>query len=519
MHIPNGFDEFAPNAVAGEYGAPDGRAPLLIHPHDYPAAARALARHLARHLRLFDRGGPVELRRDAATGTLAAVPLTEAAIVARAHDVCRPMIEIRLRNKQTCRPVTLPSRVARIYLDGGEWGLPPLRGMSGAPLLGEGGTIRAVDGYDGASGIFIEGCPKLCVPEKPTRDEAESALLTLRQFFRTFPFADAYLDGDGHICLLMPPAHDESAALTGLLTAVARPSLALAPGLIVRAPSLSGAGTGKGLLARTIAAIATGVAPEATPAGHSPEELDKRLVSAALAAAPVVMVDNVNSQALRSDTLSVLLSERPVRLRPLGTSEARVLDAATFVVVTGNGLTIAEDLVRRFIVCELDARTENPERRVFAFNPAQEAMRRRGELLSAALTIWRWGRQTHALDQGLTLGSFEQWGRWCRDPLISLGCQDVVARTVETKAADPQRNAAAELFDIWWQHHADAPVRAVELAEPVRCAIDPRSRGRQYIARRLSTLGGARVGGFVLTVERDGPPSKPTHLYRLRRET
>jgi hypothetical protein len=57
------------------------------------------------------------------------------------------------------------------------------------------------------------------------------------------------------------------------------------------------------------------------------------------------------------------------------------LNASAFVAVTGNGLTISEDLTRRFVVCELDPRVENPERRLFAPSFYERIVARRAELL------------------------------------------------------------------------------------------------------------------------------------------
>lgn len=53
---------------------------------------------------------------------------------------------------------------------------------------------------------------------------------------------------------------------------------------------------------------------------------------------------------------------------------------------------------------------------------------RRTELLAALLTIWRWGRLTKGMKTGRTLGSFEQWCGWVRDPLLALGCKDPADR-------------------------------------------------------------------------------------------
>jgi len=60
------------------------------------------------------------------------------------HRLCQPMQKDWRGN---LIPVTLPDRVAQMYLDmSGEWDLPPLAGISTAPLLSAEGSIRTTDG-------------------------------------------------------------------------------------------------------------------------------------------------------------------------------------------------------------------------------------------------------------------------------------------------------------------------------------------------------------------------------------
>lgn len=179
------------------------------------------------------------------------------------------------------------------------------------------------------------------------------------------------------------------------------------------------------------------------------------------------------------------------------------LNSTAFLAVTGNGLSLSEDLARRFMVCELDARCEDPEQRPFATDFLRKIESRRAELLSATLTIWRWGRQHAAeLTPGRPLGSFEQWAERCRDPLLALGCRDPVQRIDEIKSDDPHRRRIVELFEIWDSHHEDRPTKGADLAEPVLALLDPQGRGRQFVAARLVQLAGTCAGGFVLTREK-----------------
>jgi hypothetical protein len=194
-----------------------------------------------------------------------------------------------------------------------------------------------------------------------------------------------------------------------------------------------------------------------------------------------------------------------------------MLHSAAFIAVTGNGLAISRDLARRFLVCEFDAGCEDPEQRPFESGFLRKIEGCRGELLSAALTIWRFGRQNAArIGRGRPLGSFEDWTEWCRDPLLALGCRDPIERIDRIKADDPHRGQTVELFKTWDAHHGERPITAADLAGPVRALVDPQGRSRQHVEARLRGLTGTRAGGFVLT--RQAPAGKwGAATYALRR--
>jgi hypothetical protein len=162
-----------------------------------------------------------------------------------------------------------------------------LNGVASAPLLRDDGSINSTGGYDPISGMWCEDVPDLTglVPQRPTSGEAETALQLIRETFRTFCFADAEtLDDSSGVAVVdisKAMGRDESSFLVALLTAVCRPSLHLAPGVLLRAASMSGAGAGKGLLARCICIVAFGRDPHAVTAGTTAEELGKRIAAVA----------------------------------------------------------------------------------------------------------------------------------------------------------------------------------------------------------------------------------------------
>ena len=507
-------DEALGNRMPGGAAGP-GKPRLLVQSADPNVTVANVRDRLAAAGRLYDRGTPVRLVRDAMTGGMVARAVSAEGIVCEAHEACRPYRRTMKDGAASEADTMFPRQLASMYLDLGDWGLPPLNGIANAPLLDDSGGVRMHDGYDPATGLWCEALPDglaAGVPTQPTRADAAGALLTIRRLLRTFPFADAVmvrvpgLDVPV-VDLDAQPGADESAALAGLLTAVCRASLNLAPALLVRAAPLSGAGSGKGKLVRVWCAVAFGRAPAAVTGGNTVKELDLRIGAELMQGGPVLFLDNLNGLNVRSDTLASVITERPARVRVLGRSDMVRLNPSALIVLTGNGLTVGEDLARRFLTIELDARMEDPEARRFPGDVVAEAFANRPALLAAALTVWRWGRHQEAagkLAEGQALGSFDDWCRWVRDPLMALGCADPASRVREAKQRDRKREAMVELFTTWHATYGSAPVTAATLTDAVERILDPQGRGRQYVVGALGKLHSTRAGGFVMTVQ---PPA------------
>src|SRR6266480_3982495 len=96
---------------------------LIVHSGNLPATAEALRDLLAASGKLFDRGLPVRVINPADGGPPSATPFTKHNVVIEAHRLCQP---VKLDFQGEHVPVTLPDRVAQMYLDmSGEWRLPP----------------------------------------------------------------------------------------------------------------------------------------------------------------------------------------------------------------------------------------------------------------------------------------------------------------------------------------------------------------------------------------------------------
>src|SRR5690242_21536622 len=97
---------------------------------------------------------------------------------------------------------------------------------------------------------------------------------------------------------------------------------------------------------------------------------------------PVLFLDNLNNMSFSSNLLASAITERPAKVRLLGRSHMVQLNSSAFVILTGNGLRVSEDLARRFITVEFDAVMEiqNP-----ASSPAISSLRSVDDVLSFSL--------------------------------------------------------------------------------------------------------------------------------------
>src|SRR5262249_28113083 len=165
-------------------------------------------------------------------------------------------------------------------------------------------------------GMWCENVPDVTqlILEQPTKDHAARALRLVRDTFKTFCFADAETTNDSAAGVAVvdtsrPPGRDESSFLVALLTAVCRPSLHCAAGVLLRAAPMSGAGAGKGLLARCICIIAFGREPHAVTAGATIDELEKRIAAELIEGCPALFLDNLNNTAFKSSLLASAITE------------------------------------------------------------------------------------------------------------------------------------------------------------------------------------------------------------------
>jgi putative DNA primase/helicase len=420
------------------------------------------------------------------------------------HNFCRPYEFARMQGGFVVRrDCEIPDGIVRSYMNYyGAKGLKSLRGISAAPKLSENGSIDCSRGYDEPLGVFFEGVAGVLdrIPTNPTEQEARDALQRIRKAFRTLPFSDAVSLKEGATSVVdinQPARLDESVFLTQLIGAAIRASIKHCPGLIVKGARNSGSGSGKGLAVRCVIVVALRALPFSFARNESTEgEIDKTIVAALRGGPAFLFLDNFNDIQISSAVLESMLTEDS-RARILGRSDAANLGAAIFVAITGNGVGVKGDAARRFVECFFDAGVENPSAREFERDLQSDVTYDRDAILAGILTIWRWGRQNKNLKPGVPVGTFEQWSRWARDPLVALGCMDAAITMKRSMESDPGREGEISVFRAWWGHHKDARVPGSDLHDEVLAEIHAKAT-RKNVAWYLRPKIGERIGGFIL---------------------
>lgn len=380
----------------------------------------------------------------------------------------------------------------------GEWLVQPTVGVINTPTMRPDGTILDRPGFDPQTRLLLLDAPPMpAIPDAPTRDDALRELALLNGLLSEFPWVDE---------------PSRSVGLSALITPVVRGAFSVAPG---HAFSASTPGTGKSYAVDTAAGIAIGQPCPVITATSSPEELEKRLGSAAMAGQPLISLDNV-STTLGGDALCQLVERPAPQVRVLGRSELVRVEARSTVFATGNNLLLQGDVTRRFLLARLEANLERPELRQFRGNPFATVLANRGRYVAAALTIVRAYVVAGRPSLAPRLASFEGWSDNVRSALMWLGRADPCATMEAARAGDPLMELHravlrgwSEVFGVGQQGAKTAAdvVRAAEfggqsaIAEPVLTAASNRGRpdvrtfGKWLSRHRDRILDGVRLRG------------------------
>lgn len=293
--------------------------------------------------------------------------------------------------------------------------LPVLDGIVHAPYLDADGHLISADGYDARSRLVLRSSVTLpAIPTQPSSsDLAQAVKLLTEELLGDFPFT---------------AERDRANLLALLLTLTGRAFFGLAPLFVVDA---STAGSGKGLLVQTVGLIATGAAPHLMELPADGEEQRKKVTTALLAGNDLLAWDEAHVIAGKS--LAMILTAETYSDRLLGSNKMLTMRNRFTQVALGNNVQVWGDMKRRVVPVRLEPDCEHPEHRGDFRHPDLPGWVRehRGELLGAALTIWRAWIAAGRPKANVTMGSFERWAGAVGGALANAGIIGFMDDTAE----------------------------------------------------------------------------------------
>jgi hypothetical protein len=379
-------------------------------------------------------------------------------------------IDFRKFNKKERQwvPIDCPEAVGKTYLERiGLWRLPKLRALTSCPLLLRDGRIVEQPGFDAPSGILFDpqGIEFPPVPEKPSQDDARLALEDLKALFREFPFVDD---------------RARSVLLSALLTSISRLAYDFAPLHGFDAPV---AGTGKSKLVNCCSILISGHECPVISQGDDETEFEKRLGTELLEGSRMILIDNCE-HPLTGPLLCQTATQHFLKVRVLGFSKSVLIVNTALLFATGNNLKLHGDMLRRGLICRLDAGVERPELRPFEQEDPEHVLKReRGRYAVDALTVLRAYIVADRPIRRQPLGGFERWSNLVRNALLWLGEEDPVDTIESARAEDPERQHLEAVITQWRAVLGDRSVTTrTVIEEACGFRLDPLPGNPNHIA-------------------------------------
>ncbi|MCC7542371.1 MAG: bifunctional DNA primase/polymerase [Deltaproteobacteria bacterium] len=429
----------------GNGPAPDERTRIVVRTEEDEVTEEALGA-LVRARPLFRRGSalvtihkprklPRGLIRDPDAPSIVAAP--QARVREILSSVARFVEERMTRDGEVWdRAAHVPEWTVQEIMARGDWpNLRHLEAIVECPVLRPDGSVLATKGYDATTGLFLLDDRMPPVPEAPTRAQVLAAVELLCEVVCDFIF-----ESSAHL----------AAWVASVLTPIARFAFrGPSPLFLIDATT---PGTGKGLLADVVGLIALARPPARSKFAEEDDEMDKRILSWAMAGERVILLDNVNT-TMGGASFENALTATAYGGRVLGGNTSWTGPLVVTWYATGNNVSISDDMHRRVCHVRLLSKVERPEERTdFKHFPLMPYVRaKRAELLCAALTILRGyhvaGRPSQGLDGWNT---YEDWGALVREAVVWAGLDDPGKTRPGLRASADSRGAThARLFEGW----------------------------------------------------------------------
>lgn len=406
---------------------------------------RAAEEALAATGNMYQAGGSIAaLHEDPSTGELRIELLSEQRLK---RELARIAIWKQPAGDGKWRIVDPPQGHVNGLLKAGQYDvLPPLRGLARQPYFKPDGTLVLKAGYDEETGIYAAFEASKFGDLDLTRTGAVEALAELKELLAEFHFAKD---------------QDRSAALSAILTATARPSLALAPAFSITASS---PGSGKSYLADLIAAFATPGHAKKVSYPSSSDEATKAILSHLITGPAVVIFDDMTTDWKAFGSINRMLTSERMADRLLTTNRVQEVSTRTLFIGTGNNIEPLNDLRRRVLPIRIQPMSANPALLSYTGRPVDAVRSNRDHYVRLALQIIMACRQAGSPKSAeFPIASYGEWSDLCREPLLWLGEPDPAAAFRHQLEDDPDAETLKEFLTAWHGKRGERPTMVREL--------------------------------------------------------
>ncbi len=464
-------DEFA-NELTKMLQA-DGLPGVLVSNRPWRELSAEAIAHLVRtKTAIYVRHGQlvrIQRKEDASPFIDALTETTLKGLLARAMN----FVKTTVKGAAHCPP---PDAMVKDILTLGSWPFPPLDSIIEFPVMRPDGTLIATSGYDPVTRLYYAPVPTLAIPpipEYPTAEDIIQARALIDEVIGEFPYQNEASLANAIALLLTPLIRQSIEGHVPLaLIDATRP------------------GTGKSLLAETIAIIATGRKATMMVAPYDDDEWRKRIASTLAEGATIITIDNIKAR-LQAASLDSALTSHTIKERILGQSRNGVYAQRATWMATGNNLHVGGDLPRRCYWIRMDAQTAKPwTRGGFKHDLETWVPAHRGEIIAALLTLVRawYAAGKPPAPAPKKMGSFQAWVETIGGILAHSYVEGFLDNAQALQEQDDDALQWAAFLRAWKLHYKNDQILSSLLAKDIKSGSTDDSERNQGVAGLYNAL-------------------------------
>jgi hypothetical protein len=398
-------------------------------------------------------------------------------------------------------PALPPMHLVKDMLADPEPPLPYLARIVEHPIFSPDGTLHLEPGYMPETQCYLVHTTSLKIPKisnNPSASEIESAKNLIFEMIGDFPFVGNSERSHAVALCIQPFVRDLIPGPTPLYD--------------IEAPA---PGTGKTLLAQTLAIPALGRLLPTITEGRDEDEYRKRLTSALRDSREFICIDNIKRK-FDSSAVSSAITSHFWEDRLMGASVIIRLPVRCCWIATGNNPVFSSEMARRTVRMRLDAKIDRPfmrEARSFKHPKIISwATQNRHRLIWAALTIiQKWiaeGRPQP--EHPKTLGMFEDWVRVIGGILYASEIAGFLGNMENFyEVSDMEGSILGALVASWWDSFKDNEVGVSDLFGLIVTKEIPLDLGdgsersqKTRLGKQLSQLRDRQIGKYRIVTGR-----------------